>query len=39
MYTAPGQGQNNPWGQFLDQIYKYSVHLPISGKFFPSMIF
>ena len=46
MYTAPGQGQNIPWGQcvcffflFFFQIYKYFVHLPISGKIFPSVTF
>ena len=35
MYIAPGRGQTCPWGPFF-QNHKYSVHLPISIKFFPS---
>ena len=35
MYLDPGQGQNNPWGQFRFQNHKYSVHLPISMEVFP----
>ena len=34
MYLAPGQGQNNPWGQFLFQNH-YSLHLSISVEVFP----
>ena len=35
MYIARGRGQTCPWGPFF-QNHKYSVHLPISIKFFQS---
>ena len=34
MYITPGQGQNNPWNQFL--FHENSVHLPIYCTFCPS---
>ena len=36
MYIAPGWGADLPLGSFFFQNHKYSVHVPISIKFFRS---